>query len=157
MVFQWRVKTFPADAQVVGEVLTDIEKRTGEINPKTVVDESRDVEAPLHKCFEWDDVVAAEKHRITQAQQMIRNIVVVSVGDSNNTEVEPVRAFVSIRDIEPNSRRYVSISLAISNDYYNEQILLQALKELENFRRKYSNISKFTEVIRAIDTVLKDK
>ena len=60
------------------EALKEIAKRDGGLlRPRAVVDAARDVESPLHRCFEWDDKVAGEKYRLEQAQRLIRSFTVV--------------------------------------------------------------------------------
>jgi hypothetical protein len=149
MVFQWKMKMFPVEAQVAGEIFTGIEKKYGRVDPRVVVDESRMVNAPLYKCFEWDNNIAAEKYREKQAQTMIQNIVVVNVKDESGKSLEPVRAFVSVMDNE-NERKYVSIEVAVNNDDYNSQIIQRAFDELKAFEKRYEGINKFSDVFRAI-------
>ena len=68
MTYKWKLPgIIPVEAQEAGEELDRIYKKYGELQPSTIVDESRDSSAPLHKCFEWDDQTAAEKYRETQA------------------------------------------------------------------------------------------
>ena len=43
----------------------------GQLTPQAVVNSAREAGSPLHKYFEWDNGIAAEKFRIGQAYLMI--------------------------------------------------------------------------------------
>src|SRR4030042_4975195 len=45
--------------------------KDGEIKPRDVVAEAKDEASPLHKYFEWDDKVAGDGYRLTQARDLI--------------------------------------------------------------------------------------
>lgn len=64
---------FKADAQRVAEELAEL---GDEITPARILDKARDSDTELHKCFEWDDTVAAEKYRLTQARQIVCHLVI---------------------------------------------------------------------------------
>src|SRR6185437_11347508 len=84
-------------AQVVGDELERLRQtNNGELTAELALDAARPKSSPLHDGFEWDDTVAAEQHRLTQARSMIRSVVIVpdkSMGPAVPTEV---RAFVVV-------------------------------------------------------------
>ena len=49
-----------APAEVTGRVFEELANSEGGLSPRTLVDASRDENAPLHNEFEWRDDVAAE-------------------------------------------------------------------------------------------------
>lgn len=49
-----------------------IRRTTGGLKPEDVLDDARNPNSPLHDCFTWDDTVAAEAYRLTQAKAVIR-------------------------------------------------------------------------------------
>ena len=65
------------EAQDAGEELERINDKYGQTTASNVVDESRPEEAVLHEAFEWDDEVAAEEHRKTQARSLIKTVRVI--------------------------------------------------------------------------------
>lgn len=75
------------DAQTAGEELARITARHGGLTSAVVVDESRPEDAPLHPAFEWDDAVAAELHRQSQADTLIKAVQVVRQKDKPNQPV----------------------------------------------------------------------
>ena len=83
------------DAQTVGETLAGLENKHGGITPPMLVNESRPEDAPLHPCFTWDDVEAAELYRETEARSIVRSVRVIY---PDAKESEP--AFVHVRPAE---------------------------------------------------------
>lgn len=146
MIYKWKLPgLIPVDAQTAGEELQRIYREKGALNPVDIVDESRDSAAPLHPCFEWDDVAAAEKYRQTQAQMIVRFIVTVQ--ETPNREPVETRAFVSVQ------REYKPIEVVTSSEEQMQELLRTALAELMAFRRKYSILSELAGVMRAIEEV----
>lgn len=146
MVYRWKLPgVIPVDAQTAGEELQRICTEHGGLDPADIVDESRDTSAPLHPCFEWNDEVAAEKYRQTQAAQIVRSIVTVEETRSGPQEV---RAFVHVQ------QKYHPISVVVNSADQMEELLKTALDELQAFRRKYSALSRLAPVIKAIDDVV---
>jgi hypothetical protein len=132
-------------AQVAGEECARLEA-AGRLTPHNLVEESRPEDAPLHKCFEWDDSVAAEKWRETQAAYIIRSVE-VTVEKSN----EPTRAFVVT--VSDDKREYQSIGYVLRDTSSREYLLEQAKRELTSFRRKYQNLFELSQVFEAIDGI----
>lgn len=145
MTYQWKVPgIMPVDAQTAGNELQRIYERDGVIEPETVVLESQTPSAPLHSCFEWDDEKAAHKYRITQAQNIIRAIVVVDEAKQPET-----RAFVNVQ------REYHPVSVVVRNPEKREILLQNALNELRWFERKYNTLQELSNVFAAIEEVTK--
>lgn len=146
MIYKWKIPNLlPVDAQTAGEELDRIYRENGRLELAKIVDESRDNAAPLHPCFEWDDVTAAEKYRQTQAQMIVRSIVTVQ--ETPNREPMETRAFVSVR------QEYKPIEVVTSSEEQMQELLRTALAELMAFRRKYSILSELAGVMRAIEEV----
>ena len=145
MTYQWKVPgIMPVDAQTAGNELQRIYERDGVIEPETVVAESQTPSAPLHSCFEWADEKAAHKHRITQAQNIIRAIVVVDEAKQPET-----RAFVNVQ------REYHPVSVVVRNPEKRVILLQNALNELRWFERKYNTLQELSNVFAAIEEVTK--
>ena len=54
-----------ADAQLVADEIMSIGDAA---TPQQIVEKARDEATELHKCFTWDDRIAAEKYRLTSLQ-----------------------------------------------------------------------------------------
>ena len=144
MTYQWKIE-LPIPAQEAGEYLEKLEKRDGCITAQSLLEESRPENAPLHRCFEWDDAKAAELYRLKQARFIIANLT-VTVEEKDVKQ----RGFVSIAETRETGR-FVSVSRAMKAPEMRAQVLKNALEELLNFRRKYSELTELAEIFRLID------
>ena len=145
MVYRWKLPgVIPVDAQTAGEELSRIYKERGSLNAADIVDESRNIEAPLHPCFEWNDAMAADKYRQSQAANIVRSIVTVEESASGPQEV---RAFVRVQE------SYRPISVVVNSEEQMEELLKTALMELSAFRKKYAALAKLAPVFESIEKV----
>ena len=152
MVYEWGIDKYPVDAQIAGETIEALKSELGKdyIEAEDLLNASRAENAPLHSCFEWDDTIAAEKYRLNQAGDIIRNITVKIVDSSEKPQV--VRAFVNVKPRNEKGE-FVSIQTAMIKDEYRDQVLRNALNELQNFKRKYQSYTELRAVFKAIDEV----
>jgi hypothetical protein len=155
MVYQWksgaRVK---ADPQPVGERLERLRERHGGfLVAEQIVSDARSERSPLHPCFEWNDKRAAEAYRVEQAEYLMRSIV-VTVAAEESGEPVTVRAFVSVKpDVRP-AGAYTSIQHAMESPHLREQVLMQARRELAQWRQRYREYAELADVFRAADQLL---
>lgn len=137
-------------AQQAGEYLAELENEKGTLTPELILNESRDENAVLHSCFEWDDEKAAEGYRLYQAGRILRNITVVI--ERENTPPQNIRAFVNVSDNSKHETgKFISLNVAMQNDDYRAQILKNALYELQTFKNKYSAYAELGKVFAAIE------
>ena len=150
MVYQWKIDKYPVPAQVAGEEIERIRANSGKgyIEAEDLLESSREDNAPLHSCFEWDVDKAAEKYRLWQARDIIKHIAVVI--QNTPAAPQPVRAFVSIADYNDKGK-FIQIQKALENNDYRAQVLKNALAELQTFKHKYSVYSELSKVFEAID------
>ena len=89
------------DPQEAGEELERINKKYGQTTAANVVDEARPEEAVLHEAFEWDDSIAAEKHRETQARSLIKTVRIITPdGDEPAfVNVKVVKGYLPAREV----------------------------------------------------------
>lgn len=151
-VYSWKFKQ-PVSAQIAGEFLEKLESDNGSLTPELVLENSRDENAVLHPCFEWNNSAAAELYRLQQASLIIRTIVRVDFSPNTNTvttpKTLPVRAFVNV---SPEKKgKFVNVGVAFENPTYRDCVLKAALMELRNFQNKYSQYQELSDVINAID------
>lgn len=131
-------------------VLTELERirqkdLEGKLRPKAVVDTARDPAHPLHKQFEWDDSVAAEKHRLDQARNLIRVAVTVLEVENKTVKVRAYQSLSTDRD-KGGYRRTVDV---MSDDQLRSILLADALAELRSFQARYSRLNELAGVFRA--------
>lgn len=141
MQAEWKIKgIFKADAQKVADEIG--EKR---VTPQEVLDKARDENSELHKCFEWNDSVAAEKYRLQQARAIIVNLVY----SPKTEEEQPVRCF----QITTERCTYQPTKMFLVQKDEYQSLLKRAKAELDSFKEKYKTLSELEEVFNAIDAL----
>lgn len=146
MVYEWKYN-MPIKAQLVGEHFEQLEKQQGCITPKIVLESARSENSVIHSCFEWNDSVAAEKYRESQAGSLIRNLTVKMI-TPDVEQTEPVRAYVNIK--QSSSSEFISIHNVLKDEYLAQKMLEQAKSELNAFAKKYSTLQELSKVFDAI-------
>jgi hypothetical protein len=145
-------------AQRIGDALSEIARKAGDLTPELVVKAARSKRSPLHGQFTWDDSEAAKAYRLVQAAWLIRTVKVRVIVDEKPAEA---RAFIRVvKSAEPSrdcadeaphvASSYVGISEALENPDWRGQMLNQALRELEAFRRKYEMLEELADVMNVI-------
>lgn len=149
IVYAWKPKTnIKIDPQLAGETVEMLRERLGgTVTPTDLLQHARASNSPLHEAFEWDDAAAAEQHRLEQAGQILRFLVVtVLVGP--RSEPKPMRAFVNV--VHREQRGYTSLTHAMSDADLRAQVVDQAWKELLAWREKYQEYKELASVMAAI-------
>ena len=147
MTYQWKIPTAPVDAQVAGEELERLYQQNGKLAPKDIVDANREENAPLHKCFEWNDSIAAEKYRECQAGDIIRCLVTVV----ENEKSEPTRAFVHVQ------QNYHPIGVVVKCVDMYAELIESAEREMNAFVQKYNSLTQLNSVITAMKNYTEQK
>jgi hypothetical protein len=149
MIYQWKQGSrVEADAQLVGDELERIRvHQNGRLESEDVVREARDDASPLHPIFDWDNEIAGEKWRIEQAKYLIRSIDVVI--ERSDEEAVPIRAFVSVKRDE--DRSYTSTVDALADPVLRAQVVEQAFRELEAWRKRHAELIEFARIFAEID------
>ena len=144
---------FKNPAEVAGPVCQKLRESPQGLTPKSLLDASRDEDAPLHNEFEWDDNVAAEKFREQQAANIIRHIMIIRT-DIQEVRQSRNRAFVSKGE---NDTAYVPLDEALSNEKWKANLLKAARIDAERFVAKYNRLAELAGVINAINGFLDDE
>jgi len=135
-----------ATAQVVGDELETIKETAGILTAGLVVNAARDPDHRLHSCFEWDDSVAAEEFRKTQARHLINCLITVS---REETGVQEYRQYIQIT--REKTRSYVSTVEALSDAEIRQQVLKKAMKEANNWQDRYAHYQELSSIFKAIE------
>jgi hypothetical protein len=142
--YKWKTASYiKADAEKAGKMCEELE-RTGGLTAERLVKANESENAPLHDEFEWDDEKAAGEYRKAQARHIINSLVIVS----EKQDVEPVRAFLSIERASPN---YESLDIIVHSEDKYAALLAMALKELEAFKKKYSQLAELNALFDIIN------
>lgn len=139
----------------------------GTLQPHHVVEYAKDPNTLLHNKFEWQDSKAAHQYRLWQARKVISLELIVVDRKSekpcnvfvsmDNDNVEPgkqTRAFISLSiDRKGDKVGYRSIEDVISDEEMRQQMLEDARKDMNLFRRKYHMLKELSDVFSAMDKV----
>lgn len=153
--YEWRGIQYPVEPQVAGAHFKRLEEQFGQVTPENLLESSRPEEAVMHKCFEWDDSVAAERYRKQQAYSMISNLIKVVIRHESKPESSSeikTRAVVNVSS-DRGKGRFVSVERAMSDGEMHEIVLRNAIRELEEFKAKYRNLRELKEVFEALRVV----
>lgn len=143
-------------AQVYGNELERIRKENaGILTPQIVVEEAKEKSSPIHNFFEWNNDLASEKYRLSQARQLINHINVII--NHKGTKKEQ-RAYLNVtKAIEENDediqRIYVTIERALSEPKLRKQTLNNAIREIEYWKEKYKDYKELSVIFCAIRKV----
>lgn len=124
------------------EVLNAIRDEFGTLTPELVVDVARDPEHPLHTRFEWDDSIAAEKWRLTQAGEILRVTY-----RPDPTKPTDLRAFMAVKNEESPRSEYVPTQEALADPFTRQLILSRMKREAKQFADRYSHMAEYASVV----------
>lgn len=142
-----------ADPQVVGDTLEQLQQENGgRITPRVVVDAARPVESPLHPCFEWDDIRAAELYREDQARHVISSVRIVQRSDNPKDEPRILRAYVNLTEQigdDEETRGYVPLARVLDDAMLLRQAIERAASELRACEEKYRDFELIARAIKS--------
>ena len=153
---------------ITGELRFIQSNNNGTLQPADVVEYAKDPETLLHNKFEWDDSDAAHQYRLWQARRVIRlELVIVGnaagtpgkvILDRNDINISPgksTRAYISLSIDRTGEVKngYRSIEDVVSDDELRQEMLKDARKDMNLFRRKYDMLKELSAVFDAMDKV----
>lgn len=132
------------DPQTVAEEIIEIGDSA---TPKEILEKAKDEGTELHKCFEWDDAVAAEKHRLQQARQIVSFLV---IREESVPEDRPeIRMFYRVDNSHTGGYKQTRMIIQQEDEY--KKLLEQAWRELKVFKTKYACIKELQEIFELIN------
>lgn len=138
--------SFKADPELVWK---ELQKIGEQYTPYDVLEYAKDHEdSELHKCFEWNDSIAAEKWRVQQARWICNSLSVVV--EQRNGTPETMRMIES----DKTDQVYRPVIFTVRNPEQYLRLLNQALGELRSFEKRYKHITELQNVIEEIEKVL---
>lgn len=140
---EWKVKGFfKADAE---KVYSEIISLGDSFSPEQIVEAAKNKKSELHKCFTWDDTVAAKKWREHQARMLVAQLVI----RTETKDHEPVAVRIISSTSVKNEYKPVVKLIEVEQDYAD--LLARAISELKAFQRKYKTVKELREIFEAID------
>lgn len=96
--YVWRKGSpFRADANAFARQLQQLRSSDGTVSLEIVLDASRPEDAPLHGEIEWDDGVAAHKHRLHIVRSALGALRIIPVNIVREELLPPARAAIPVR------------------------------------------------------------
>lgn len=148
--YEWKFQQ-SVDADTVGKEFERLEAEKGSLNAIDVLESAKSETSPLHNLFEWDDTVAANKYRLSQANYYIR--ILIRTETKENEPIRSYRAYVNVNANPQSAGVFENTPKALSQEETRKIVLNNALKELENFEKKYNALTELSVVFSAIGTV----
>ena len=143
-MIEWKLSNyFKGNAEKCYEEISKLDQ----ITPENVLEAARNEKSELHKCFEWDNSVAAEKWRLQQARAVIQFLVVT---DEKDEDFEPVR----VLQVTSQTNEYQKLDFFIKNDDEYQTLLKRAKDELRALKKRYSTLTELEKVFEAIEELL---
>ena len=133
---------FKADAQLVAEEILEI---GDDVHAEDILDKARNEDTELHKCFEWDDGIAAEKYRLQQARDIVKLLVIRE--ESEPVDRPEIRLFYKTDQQEG----YKPTKIIVKKEDEYRLLLERAYGELRAFKAKYSMLTELQEIFDLIN------
>lgn len=131
---------FGADAQKCYEEIMEICDDLESASPQDILEKARNKDSELHKCFTWDDGIAAEKWRINEARLVTRQLVIKEV------EVPKDRPEVRLFYKTDSESGYKPTQMILQKEDEYKALLERAWNELRAFKAKYAMLEELREI-----------
>lgn len=146
---EWKLKgQFNADAERVYHELQEIGDT---YTPDDVLERAKDETSELHKCFEWDDTVAAYRWRKQTARMVCNSIVLTVVEDDTD---EPPKQFRLIQHTGEEEEGYESAVKLYTNPEKFNRLLERMKRDANTFIARYETLPEAAEIITAMRAVI---
>lgn len=134
IVATWKsgIGLFKADPRKVAEEIIAI---GDEATPAQILEKGRSEETELHKCFEWNDSIAAEKYRLSQARKICEVLVIQRLPDAPK-EAPEIRIFHKTES----TGGYKPINRIVQDNDEYQKLLQRAFAEFHALKIKYQTL-----------------
>ena len=123
------------------KIKSELDTLGNSFKPEDIVELAKDPNTELHRCFEWNDTIAADKYRISQARTLICNLVIDTSSQNDPTATIPVRIFH-----QADGASYKPLEIIIKNPTEYQAMLTRCHNELIALKNKYSSLSEYQEI-----------
>jgi hypothetical protein len=121
------------------------EANGGRLTPTAVVDAARPDDHPLHSRFEWNDSIAGEAYRRTQAAELIRSLK-IRYAPSGDEPERRVPAYLSV--VRPEGRAYEPTSEVVRDPVTAELVRRDMLRDWHALKARYEGFVEFWAIVR---------
>lgn len=134
--------------KIIKELERVAAQNRGLLLPEQVVEAARPQRSVLHSRFTWDNTEAAHQHRLWQARQLISICVEVLPGSKEESPV-----FVSLSPDRHTGQGYRALVSVMSKQEEREQLLRDALSDMNRFQQRYRQLRELAQVFAEIKKV----
>lgn len=125
-------------------------KKSKEIKPDDILEDPQ-----FHDYFTWDDTEAAHKHRLNEARELLRSIVIQRVViEENEPKSITVRQFHNVQISKTSTRGYVSFETIEKSPELALQVLNQAKAGLSQWAQKHKHLKALLPIVNEIEKFL---
>lgn len=122
------------------------------IPPEEIVELAKPEESPIHERFEWDDAIAADEHRRSQARHLVSHIVYSA--DVGGEKVD-CRAFHNVISRNGTTMRgYVSDRVVWERPDFTAQVVSKAMRELKSWHDRYRSYQQLAGTTAKVEEAL---
>ena len=139
------------DPQAVGDKLQELRDKHEGLTASIVVDDAKNKDSVLHSAFEWNDSKAAHEWRLHSARHLMRAVVTKELDSSGEIRYQPAFVFVKTEE----GPRYESLARVLDDDEMRIQVINRALKEFEQWQKRYEEYEEFLSVFESFDKTRK--
>lgn len=147
------------DARVVGSRIWELNGGgVKAITKYDVYNDAKSPRSPLHRFFDWDRDVAAEKWNLTQAQNLLNSFNVTVVYKKGNKTEEFITKGVHKVVVLVNGQRqseYHAMPGVMNDKDSRAQILANARRDMELFVQRYGRFQFLDKIVKRANLVLK--
>ena len=134
-----------ADAQRVAEEIMSIGESA---TPQQILDKARNESSELHRCFTWDDSIAAEQYRLVEARKIVRMLIIQRADNENSA---PIRFFMKT-DASLDSG-YKATTVIFRNEDETAALLAKAKADAKSWSIRYQTLREYAELTAVFDAV----
>lgn len=127
--------------------LAALKKKHGILHPEHVVAFAEHPETACHQFFPWDNVDAAHQHRLNLARKLIVSVRVLT------KDMIDHQVYVSLKSDRYGSGGYRNMVEVLSDAAMREELLNQAIEEIEYWQEQYDELLELAEIFKAVRSV----
>jgi glutamate synthase domain-containing protein 2 len=139
------------DPQAVGDKLQELRDKNEGLTASIVIEDAKNKDSVLHGAFEWNDSKAAHEWRLHSARHLMRAVVTKELDSSGEIRYQPAFVFVKTEE----GPRYESLARVLDDDEMRLQVINRALKEFEQWQKRYKEYEEFLSVFESFDKTRK--
>jgi glutamate synthase domain-containing protein 2 len=139
------------DPQAVGDKLQELRDKNEGLTASIVIEDAKNKNSVLHGAFEWNDSKAAHEWRLHSARHLMRAVITKELDSSGEIRYQPAFVFVKTEE----GPRYESLARVLDDDEMRLQVINRALKEFEQWQKRYKEYEEFLSVFESFDKTRK--